>query len=144
MLAVAKTDFPDDHFFNGSFATTLPFGSENFNLVVSIAAFHHLLNTTDQNKCLSELHRILKPGGKIFITTWKIPKKYKKYNWKRKDWWLSRFKNYLVPFGKEQHPRYYRMVSDKALATLLKKNGFKIISKELFRNKNWIVVAEKR
>lgn len=143
MLAIAKQNFPNDHFFNGSFAKELPFGADNFDLIVSIAAFHHLLTKKEQKQCVSELNRVTKKGGMVFLTTWKIPKKYKKYNWKRKDWWLSGFKNYLVPFGKEKHPRHYRLVSDTELAKMLKKNGFKIISKELFRNKNWIVIAKK-
>ncbi|PID70448.1 hypothetical protein CSB37_02040 [bacterium DOLZORAL124_38_8] len=143
MLRIAQESFPYDHFFQGSFANPLPFGSENFDLVISIAAFHHLLKPTEQTQCLSELFRITKPGGKVFLTTWKIPKKYRQYNWNRKDWWLSGFKNYLVPFGKDKHPRYYRTVPGKTLAKKMKNAGFKIISHQLFRGKNWIVIAEK-
>ena len=42
----------------------LPFVKEYFDCVMIVAAFHHLLNP---RKCLSEIHRCLKPGGYLII-----------------------------------------------------------------------------
>lgn len=143
LLDIARRDHPQDHFFRGSFAEKLPFGADNFEIIASVAAFHHLLNKKDQKACLAELHRILKPGGTLFLTTWKIPRKNFKENLKRWDFWRSNWQNYLVPFGKEKHPRMYRMVPASVLKRLLKKAGFEIISSELCRGRNWVVVARK-
>jgi len=144
LLSIARQDHPTDHFFKGNFAKQLPFGDDNFEIVVSIAAFHHLLTTKDQKQCLNEIKRVLKPGGKVLLTTWKIPQKWFWKNVRNKAFWLSGWQNYAVPFGKAKHPRTYRLVPGKGLKRQLKKAGFKVLSTELSRGKNWVVVAEKR
>jgi ubiquinone/menaquinone biosynthesis C-methylase UbiE len=143
LLAVARKKNPTDHFFQGNFAELLPFGADNFDVIAGIASFHHLLTEKEQLKCLQELHRILKPGGRVFLTTWKIPQKHLIPNLKRTDFWKSGFRNYLVPFGKQKHPRYYRWVHAKKLAQLLEKIGFKIQHSSLERNRNWVVAGTK-
>lgn len=143
LLKIARKDHPNDHFFRGDFSETLPFGADNFEVVVSIAAFHHLLTKKEQKALLSEIFRILKPGGKVFLTTWKIPEKHFWKNLRNFSFWKSGWKNYLVPFGRESHPRMYRLVPPKSIAKLAKKAGFSVVSRQLFRGKNWIVVLEK-
>lgn len=140
LLKIARNQNPKDHFFKGDFAQTLPFGSENFEMVISIAAFHHLLNKQDQLNFLKECFRILKPGGKIFITTWILPKKYFWMNF-----WKGRVftKNWIVPFGQEKHIRTYHWVSEKDLKKLLEKSGFKVTMAQRFENRNFIALAEK-
>ena len=121
LLNIARKSAPKDAFFRGDFGKNLPFGSQNFDWVISIAAFHHLLDKKSQQKFLSESHRVLKPGGQIFITTWVLPKKY---------FWSNFFagralsKNWIIPFGKDKHPRTYRDVRAKTLEKLLKKTRF--------------------
>lgn len=144
LLTVARKKNPGDHFFQGSFAQKLPFGADNFDIVAGIASFHHLLTEAEQIACLTELHRILKPGGNIFLTTWKIPRKHLIPNLKRREFWKSGFKNYLVPFGQDKHPRYYRWVNANSLKRLLKKTGFIVKSVSLERDRNWVVIGEKK
>jgi ubiquinone/menaquinone biosynthesis C-methylase UbiE len=140
LLKIARERYVKDHFFKGDFSQELPFGDENFDFVISIAAFHHLLNKKDQLNFLAECRRILKPGGKIFLTTWILPKKYFWMNF-----WKGRVftKNWLVPFGKQKFPRIYRWVSDRTLTKLLKKSGFKIEKSGKFKNRNFIVLGQK-
>lgn len=142
LLNIARREHVGDHFFKGDFAQILPFGADNFETIVGIASFHHLLSKSDQKQCLAELHRVLKPGGKLMLTTWNIPQKHFYPNLKRKDFWLSGWKNYLVPFGPQKHPRYYRLVTAADLAKLLKKAGFRVIKTKEFPGRNWVVVAE--
>ncbi len=138
LLKIARADFPTDHFFHHNFEKEFPFGSENFETVVSIAAFHHLYNKKDQLHFLSECHRVLKPGGTVFLTTWKLPMKYFWTNLLRFRW-----KNWLIPFGKDRHPRIYRRVDDAEMSALLEKSGFEVVRSELFRGRNYIVIARK-
>jgi len=140
LLQIARKANPKDAFFRGNFGNSLPFGAQNFDWVISIAAFHHLLDKPSQKKFLNESKRVLKPGGKIFITTWVLPKKY---FWK--NFWSGRVfsKNWIIPFGKEKHPRTYRKVTEKDLSRLLRKAGFTILKVEKFEDRNYTVLAKK-
>ncbi len=140
LLDIGRKKFPKDCFFRGDFGKGFPFGAENFDWIVSIAAFHHLLDKTSQEKFLLESLRVLKPGGKIFLTTWVLPQKYFWMNF-----WRGRVfsKNWIVPFGKEKHVRTYRYVTDKDLKKLLRKAGFKVLKSEKFKERNFIILAEK-
>ena len=42
----------------------IPFPDESFNLIWSNGVIHH---TLDFNKCISEISRLLKPGGDLYI-----------------------------------------------------------------------------
>lgn len=140
LLSMAREKHPKDNFFKGDFGKTLPFGANNFDWVISIAAFHHLLDQRSQAKFLDEVYRIMKPGGRVFMTTWVLPRKY---FWQ--NFWRGRVfsKNWIVPFGKEKHVRTYRYVNEKALKRLLMKAGFKVERTEKFKNRNFIALAQK-
>ncbi|MCF7812137.1 class I SAM-dependent methyltransferase [Candidatus Gracilibacteria bacterium] len=139
LLTFARRSNPGDHFFWHDFQKKLPFGSDNFEWVVAIAAFHHLLSPSDQKFFLAECHRVLKKGGHLFLTTWKLPQKH---------FWSNilhgRWKNWIIPFGKEKKPRTYRKVSDTELKKLLRKAGFEVERAELFEGRNYIVLGKKK
>ncbi len=135
LLRIAKENYPDDYFFRGDFGKNLPFGADQFDVISAIASFHHLLSKKEQKTFFQEVFRILKPGGRLFLTTWKLPRKYWWHNFGKKNW--------NIPFGKKQHPRTYRKTSDRELEKLAKKAGFTVKSCELFRDKNFVLIAEK-
>jgi ubiquinone/menaquinone biosynthesis C-methylase UbiE len=135
LLKIARELNPRDHFFHGNFGKKLPFGANQFDVVAAVASFHHLLSKKEQILFFDETFRIMKPNGKLFLTTWKLPKKYFWKNFGKKNW--------NIPFGKEQHPRTYRKTSIKELTRLAKKSGFTIKSCTLFREKNFVLIAEK-
>lgn len=49
--------------------TTFPFESNSFDKVVSCLVFHHL-DKEAKLRSLKEIHRVLKPGGKLIIGDW--------------------------------------------------------------------------
>ena len=52
--------------------TNLPFKNNYFDAIISIASFHHLSTIERRMKCLEEMNRVLKPGGKILLSIWSI------------------------------------------------------------------------
>ncbi len=140
LLAIARDKYDKDHFFRGSFAADFPFGSDTFEVIVAIASFHHLTNKKDQLKFLTECKRVLKSEGFIFITTWILPKKY---FWS--NFWSGRVftKNWLIPFGKQKHPRIYRKVTDRDLEKLLKRSGFQVEFTREFKGRNYVILGKK-
>jgi ubiquinone/menaquinone biosynthesis C-methylase UbiE len=60
--------------------TEIPFRSNTFDALLSIASFHHLKNDYERRKCLKEMNRVLKPNGKMLLSVWSInqPKKTKR------------------------------------------------------------------
>ena len=104
----------------------LPFKDNSFDYLICIASFHHL-NKIDQQKTLLEFKRILKPNGKIYITTWnKLQLKF-----------LFKNKEVFIPWKiKDQsHQRYYYLFNYFELKKLLKKH-FKVEWSSGFFGKN--------
>lgn len=48
---------------------TFPFANDTFDKVYSCLVFHQL-DTETKQKCLKELHRVLKPNGQLIIAYW--------------------------------------------------------------------------
>ena len=86
--------------------------SERFYYVISIAVLHHLDSEEKRLKALEETRRVLKPGGKIFLTVWykENIKKDAYISWTRKG---------------TKYQRYYHFFSEQELKDLFKKSGFR-------------------
>jgi len=138
LLEIAKKNFPHDHFFCGDFAKKLIFENEKFDVVAAIASFHHLQNFAAQQNFWRESARILRPGGRIFLTNWILPRKF---FWP--NFWRLRFKNWIIPFGEKKIPRIYRRVSARELENFLRKNNFRKIAVKNFFGKNLVAIGEK-
>lgn len=137
LLKIGRSEFPKDHFFRGDFTSSLPFGDDQFDHVTAVASFHHILSKKEQHLFLSECRRILRPGGTLFVTTWILPKKYKWNNILSGRW-----KNWIIPFGLEKHPRTYRNVTKGELKRLLKAHKYTDIQVSEFEGRNLVVLAQ--
>jgi ubiquinone/menaquinone biosynthesis C-methylase UbiE len=58
--------------------TNLPFPDNYFDGIISIASFHHLSDIIRRTECLKEMHRVLKPNGKILLSIWSINQSHNK------------------------------------------------------------------
>ena len=54
------------------FSTELPFPDSHFDVVLSSLFFHHLERDV-KTRTLTELHRVLKPGGPLHVADWGRP-----------------------------------------------------------------------
>lgn len=69
MLNIARERFTENSrvSFTAHFAESLGFESLSFDTVISLNAFH---NYVDQRQALSEIYRVLKPGGRLLVLDW--------------------------------------------------------------------------
>jgi tRNA (uracil-5-)-methyltransferase TRM9 len=97
----------------------LPYPDENFDWAISIATYHHIEGKIERERALSELRRVLKPGGEAFITVWN--------RWQPRFWFKP--KEVSVPWRKRGQTlyRYYYLFSYAELEKLVKNSGFEII-----------------
>jgi len=47
--------------------TSLPFGDDSFELVMTVAVMHHIAEAQDVRKTLAEMVRVAKPSGRILV-----------------------------------------------------------------------------
>jgi len=67
MLAIARRKLPPEAALREGWAERLPFASGEFDVVVSCNAFHYIRQPI---AALSEMGRVLRPGGQLVITDW--------------------------------------------------------------------------
>jgi len=79
MIRVCKTRFPKERFKIGD-AEDLPFKENSFDLLVCFWTFHHF---TNPEKVMDEFRRVLKPGGKVIIAT------FRKSSWNPLAWFAD-------------------------------------------------------
>ncbi|EKD48052.1 MAG: methyltransferase type 11 [uncultured bacterium] len=109
----------------------LPYPDDYFDLVLSVAAFHHIPPGKFQQKALREVARVMKPGSKGIFMVWNLwQKRYFKVFLKAVlRFALSFGKNspcaFFVPWG-EKVERYYHAFTRRQLKKVFKKAGFKI------------------
>lgn len=105
--------------------STLPFGDGHFDAVVSYAVLEHV---QDEAKALSEIHRVLKPGGDFLIA---VPNK----------WWVFETHGARLPLlpwnrvpffswlPRPLHSRFAnaRIYRKKDIVALVRRHGFTIL-----------------
>lgn len=118
----------------------------NFDMIFSIASFHHLYNIEERLDFLSKLYSITNTWWYIFFTNWALNsyinlEKYKNsilQNTKNHFWWID----YKIKIW-DNH-RFYHCFSISELDYLFKKSGFTIIENRLFENnRNFISILKK-
>ena len=115
-----------------------------FDAVISIAVIHHLSKKLDRIKCVNELIRVAKPGGRIFIQVWAWERETgKKYHDQEQmiRWTLD---NTYSPTGEKQVlERYYYLFKKGELDSYIDLEKVLIID-SYFEKNNWIIILEKK
>ncbi|MFZ2663945.1 MAG: methyltransferase domain-containing protein [Patescibacteria group bacterium] len=128
MLDIARKEFPKATFLKMD-VTCLKFKKQSFDIIWASAILLHL-DYFDLVKTLSEIKRVLKTHGLVFISMEKRKKKELKESIK-----LSKKE------GKEIK-RYFALYSKTEFSTILKANGFRILKfvnkPELHSDKEWL------
>ncbi len=107
MLEIARKKLPQVSFVHGD-AYQLPFPDESFDVVLSVTMFEFI---HEPEKVVSEIHRVLKPGGEVIIGT---------MNGNSLWFIFKRIKSLFV----ETAYRYARFYTPEELEELLKASGF--------------------
>lgn len=108
---------------------SLPYDTASMDAVISIAVLHHL-TVADRGRFLSEVRRVLKPGGSLLLTVWTT--EAVKPSWKP----LDVPGDYLVPWIRkdgEVFDRFYHLFTKEEAKELLP--GAEVLEE----CKNWYV-----
>ncbi len=161
LLRNAQKKFPKQVFLPGD-QLDIPLAENQADLIFNIAAFHHIPSKQLREEALEQMHKVLKPGGKIIITVWMLF---------QKKYWLANLKawlKFLYTFGAYSPTdlmidwkngnkqvlakRYYHSLLPSELKNLIKKAGFKIredfsVKKgqkvPFLKSYNYCIIAEK-
>ena len=131
----------------------LPFSEDYFDRVFSIAVFHHIPSVSLRLRFLLEAKRVLKPGGFLILTVWKLHRLkelfliFKFAVLRRLGLSKLEFNDILKPWGKKVK-KYYHCFSEKELINVVEKAGFRIKKSGVVKNKkgsrrNIYLVAQK-
>ena len=103
-------------FIEGS-AYSLPFDNDSFDLIVCSEVLEHL---HEYNDAVKEIHRVLKPGGKFYVS---VPA-----SWPEKICW------YLSEEYQNQPGGHLRIFNQNSLVNEIEDKGFKFLSSERFHS----------
>lgn len=56
----------------------LPYRSNQFDVLICIAVIHHLSSESRRLKALTEMARVLRPGGEMLVYVWAMEQERKK------------------------------------------------------------------
>jgi len=124
----------------------LPFRSNLFDYVMSIAVVHHFSTPDRRKRAISELIRVLSPGGQLFIQVWAFeqPKESKRH-FKTQDelvsWHLDKRRN--KDGVTKIITRYYHLFVEGELEELINSIPGIKITKSFYEMGNWACIVAK-
>ncbi|MFH1173413.1 MAG: class I SAM-dependent methyltransferase [bacterium] len=132
LLDIAQDNFKGRAKFVKGDVLDLPFTDSRFSVVVCIAVLHHIPSKQLRKQAISELKRVLKPGGTLILAVWdiynklylKLVLKYfflKIFGFSQMD-----FKDVLMPFNHRVN-RYLHGFTQKEFKRLAESAKLKIL-----------------
>jgi SAM-dependent methyltransferase len=123
-------------------ALNLPYKNEAFDAIISIAVLHHINTHEGRQQFISEILRILKPGGRALITVWATQqddnKRFKK--WQK----INENNDYIVPYMQKNKvvlDRFYHLFTETECVQLITDQAS--IEKIEFQKNNWQITILK-
>lgn len=119
--------------------------ANSFDSIFFIASFHHLEKEEERIQVLWDTKKLLKNGGKIYMTNWALESDFnrERYSqsqipWSQNNFWGSDFQIKIGEFA-----RYYHSFSLSELQYLSKEAWFEIVENKLFETgKNFISILK--
>ncbi|HVL88458.1 MAG TPA: class I SAM-dependent methyltransferase [Candidatus Thermoplasmatota archaeon] len=126
-------------------ATSLPFRSSSFDATLSIATVHVIPGRALRLRALSEMGRVLVPGGRALVTAWDASEARFE---RAAPWPGGELGDLSVPWreGGESFPRYMHPYDREELAADARAAGLAIEDlrgAEVGGSRNWLLVARK-
>jgi len=145
LIRLAQTKYPETQFLVGD-GLDLPFKDNSFDVVYSIAVFHHIPSQALRIQFLKEAKRVLKKDGKIILTVWNLwQRKYfkllvkssllKLVNKSKLDW-----RDLYIPW-QNQYQRFHHAFTKRELKKLFIKAGFEIEKAES-QSRNILIIGK--
>ena len=122
----------------------LPFEDNSFDVIFSIAVFHHLPSKDYRLQMAKELYRVLRPQGKLIVSVWNLwQKRFWRYHLKELGRSGLDWGDLYVPFkaGNRIFDRYHHAFRKRELVSLFHKAGFK--KTDLRKNWNMLYIGHK-
>lgn len=125
LIEIAQQRYPEHKFKVGNMLA-VPVEDGVADVVICMAALHHVPSVTFRQQAISELARIMKPGGKLVMTNWSSQTPQFRWRYYRSLIWPGDYDrgDIVVPWGAEKRPRYVHLFQPKELTELLVKAGF--------------------
>jgi len=153
LIAIAKRERGASATFVHADALSLPFKGNSFDAVFSIAMLHHIPSKENRVKCITEVYRVLKPGGVCVFTIWNtLQWRFAKAHF---NFFIKKllgvsdldFGDMIIPFGKKKRKRFVHTPTKRELQKLFEKCGFSdIVIQEVKRNSgfsNYVITTKK-
>jgi tRNA (uracil-5-)-methyltransferase TRM9 len=139
LLAIARHRVPRAAFIRGDLCA-LPFRDRAFTAAIAVASIHHLPSEAERIDAMREIARVLRPGGRAFVTAWALEQP--RFHERLKD--RTDPGDAWVPWraGGKEVPRFYHLFADGELRDLILKSGLSV--EKYFRSgENYAAVAER-
>ena len=99
----------------------IPKADEFFDYAICISALHCVPGEENRKKAISELYRVMKKGGKVYIGVWnEASKRFVRKTRKGQ-------KEHLIGW-QDKGQRYYYLYSEEEIHNQFKEAGFEIVS----------------
>jgi SAM-dependent methyltransferase len=136
-------------------ARNTPYAENTFDVIVSFAVLHHFPGRHAQRDVLSEIERLLTPGGRAVVTVWNIWKTRKGLIWRH---YLQYFfsshpfalGDVVMDFTHHKGTRFVHGFTKRELRRLVKKTGLRLVSLETKHREskkgseeNFVLILEK-
>ena len=117
-------------------AACLPYHDNTFDWAIAVATYHHLMGEEKRQTALSELRRVLKPGGEAFITVWNRGQPRFWFTHKASVPWRTKDKILYRPYYLFSYGELHKLVKQAGFRLLesFPESGFRFPMKFLSRN----------